>query len=365
MYDSLKIKKQKTIFFFVLFHKRVFWNWGVNRIKLILPRGLTADSTTTTKIYNMSDNTSTMNPTTDQIKALQAMDKTMRNLLAAFGVEGSVTAPAKKGRGRTKTAASSDTSAPADAKPKREINPKIAEMNVERKAIYTEMVNAWKTANPDYASLSKGDLSKAVADGKVSKPPSYPDALKEHSRRLNEREPDRAAKRAAAADAKSKSDDKSSVKSDNNTATLNDAASAATTDAPKKRRGPKALKDMTEDERTAHKAKMAERKAAKNNTAAATSTTSNAAPAPAPAPATINSPVAPQPPKSTAPEIITGDDDDPETLKPWSFENTNYYKNDLGYVYEVNGDEPGDYIGRYTIKKGRKYIDTDVPEPGA
>ena len=315
----------------------------------------------------MSDNTSTMNPTTDQIKALQAMDKTMRNLLAAFGVEGSVTAPAKKGRGRTKTAASSDTSAPAaDTKPKREINPKIAEMNVERKAIYTEMVDAWKTANPEYANASKPDLTKAVADGKVTKPPSYPDALKEHSRRLNERDPERAAKRAA--DAKSKSDDKSSVKSDNNTTTLNDAASAGTTtDAPKKRRGPKALKDMTPEEQAAHKAKMAERKAAKNNTAAATSATSNAAPAPAPAPApaATNSPVVPQPPKSTAPEIITGDDDDPETLKPWSFENTNYYKNDLGYVYEMNGDEPGDYIGRYTIKKGRKYIDTEVPEPGA
>lgn len=77
----------------------------------------------------------------------------------------------------------------AEPKPKREINPKIAEMNVERKAIYAEMVAAWDLANPAYAALSKDELKTAVAEGRVAKRPTYPDALKEHSRRLTERDP--------------------------------------------------------------------------------------------------------------------------------------------------------------------------------
>lgn len=306
----------------------------------------------------MTDNTSTMTttnpPTTDQIKALQTMEKSIRSLLASFGVDGAMAVPStKKGRGRTKKNAASADAAPSDgtAKPKREINPKIAEMNVERKAIYAEMVDAWKSANTAYASLSKTDLAKAVADGKVSKPPSYPDALKEHSRRLNEREPERATKRAAAAERKSKTDDSSSAQS--KPAAVSDAASTATdaTATTKKRRGPKPLSEMTPAERAAHDAKVAARKNAKT-----------AAPAPAPAPEPAPEPAVVA--KSTAPEIITGDDDDPETLKPWSFEGTDYFKNDLGYVYEMTApDEPGAYVGRYSVKKGRKYIDTSAPEP--
>ena len=306
----------------------------------------------------MSDTTSTMNPpTTDQIKALQIMEKSIRNLLSSFGVDGTMAAASstKKGRGRTKKDATSD-GAPVVDKPKREINPKIAEMNVERKVIYGEMLAAWKSANPEYAEMAKPDLTKAIADGKVSKPPSYPDALKEHSKRLNERDPERAARKS-----KAKSDDASSTKSAAKTAaaavatTVTDSTSTGTGDAPaKKRRGPKPLSEMTTEERAAHDAKVAAKKAAKSGTAA-------------PAATSVSSPVAPLPPaptKTAQPEVITGDDDDPETLKPWSFEDTKYFKNDLGYVYEMSApDEPGDYVGRYTVKKGRKYIDASAPEP--
>lgn len=75
-------------------------------------------------------------------------------------------------------------SSPEPEKPKREINSKIAAMNEERMAILAEMRKGWEDANPSFASLSKDDLKKAVSEGLVSKRPSLPDALKEHSRRM-------------------------------------------------------------------------------------------------------------------------------------------------------------------------------------
>jgi hypothetical protein len=81
---------------------------------------------------------------------------------------------------------SSPTPAPAPApapKPKKPLSAEIAAMNIERKAIYEEMKAGWNRAYPEASSLSKDDLKKAIADGKIAKPPTYPDALKEHSRR--------------------------------------------------------------------------------------------------------------------------------------------------------------------------------------
>lgn len=294
----------------------------------------------------MTDNTSAMNPpSTDQIKALQTLENSIRKLLASFGVD-NASLPAKKGRGgrksKTADAAASDD---GEAKPKREINPKIAAMNEERKAIFAEMKDAWAKANPSFASMSKDELKKAISEGKVAKPPGYPDALKEHSRRMSEKDPEHA-KRAA--ERRKAVDEKKSQKSDassTGSAKLNDGASE-TSGPAKKRRGPKKLADMTPEERAAHEAKKAAKKAAKDGA-------SDSAPAPAPAPA----------PSATV-EVITGDDDDPETLKPWSFQGKNYFKNELGFVYEMaSPSEPGSYVGRFGLVKGKRGIDTSVPEP--
>ena len=136
-------------------------------------------------------------PSTDQIKALQTLEQSIRKLLNSFGVDGAAP-PAKKKRASKKAAAAVDAPASdGEAKPKREINPKIAAMNEERKAIFAEMKDAWAKANPSFATASKDDLKKAIAEGKCPKPPGYPDALKEHSRRMSEKDPAHAEKAAA------------------------------------------------------------------------------------------------------------------------------------------------------------------------
>lgn len=290
----------------------------------------------------MSDTTSAMNnPSTDQIKALQTLEQSIRKLLNSFGVDGGAL-PAKKKRASKKAAAdASDTE--ATTKPKREINPKIAAMNDERKAIFAEMKEAWSKANPSFADMSKDDLKKAITEGKVAKPPGYPDALKEHSKRMGEKDPEHA-KRTA--ERRKAADEKKSQKSDassTGSAKLNDAASDAS--VTKKKRGPKKLADMTPEERAAHETKKAAKKATKD------SASTSSAPAPAPAPAATV-------------EVITGEEDDPETLVAWSFQNKNYFKNELGFVYEmISPSEPGAYVGRFGLVKGKRGIDTSVPEP--
>ena len=292
----------------------------------------------------MSDTTSVMNtPSTDQIKALQTLEQSIRKLLNSFGVDGAAL-PAKKKRASKKAAAEASASDGEPSKPKREINPKIAAMNEERKTIFAEMKDAWTKANPSFATMSKDELKKAITEGKVSKPPGYPDALKEHSKRMGEKDPEHA-KRAA--ERRKAADDKKSQKSDaasEASAKLNDAASDAS--ATKKKRGPKKLADMTPEERAAHEAKKAAKKAAKDG-----------APAPALPSASLAAPAA-------TVEVITGEDDDPETLVPWSFQNKNYFKNELGFVYEmVSPTEPGAYVGRVGLVKGKRGIDTSIPEP--
>jgi colicin import membrane protein len=302
----------------------------------------------------MSDTTSVMNnPSTDQIKALQTLEQSIRKLLNSFGVDGGAL-PAKKKRASKKAAAAVDASdedaTTTTTKPKREINPKIAAMNEERKAIFAEMKDAWSKANPSFATMSKDELKKAITEGKVAKPPGYPDALKEHSKRMGEKDPAHAEKAAARRKA---ADDKKSQKSDaasDASAKLNDAASDAS--ATKKKRGPKKLADMTTEERAAHEAKKAAKKALKDGAPAS---------APAPVAAAVSAPVSA--PSATV-EVITGEDDDPETLVAWSFQSKNYFKNELGFVYEmVSPSEPGAYVGRFGLVKGKRGIDTSVPEP--
>ena len=122
------------------------------------------------------------------LAALAAIENQVAAVRSAISTSEAKPATAPKSKRASAKAAPVDA-AEAPAKPKREINPKIAAMNDERKVIFAEMKGAWTLANPSFASLSPADLKKAIAEGKVSKPPSFPDAIKEHSRRLRENDP--------------------------------------------------------------------------------------------------------------------------------------------------------------------------------
>lgn len=118
------------------------------------------------------------------LAALAAIESQVATMRSAISTEAKPLAKSK--RASAKQAADAD----APPKPKREINPKIAAMNDERKVIFKEMKDAWSNANPSFASLDSVELKKAITEGRVAKPPSFPDAIKEHSRRLRENDPE-------------------------------------------------------------------------------------------------------------------------------------------------------------------------------
>ena len=118
------------------------------------------------------------------LAALAAIESQVATMRSAISTE------AKPAASKSKKASAKQVDADAPAKPKREINPKIAAMNDERKVIFKEMKDAWSAANPSFASMEPAELKKAIGEGKVAKPPSFPDAIKEHSRRLRENDPE-------------------------------------------------------------------------------------------------------------------------------------------------------------------------------
>lgn len=118
------------------------------------------------------------------LAALAAIESQVASVRSAISSE------AKPAVSKSKKVSAKQVDADAPDKPKRLINPKIAAMNDERKLIYAEMKGAWALANPSFASLESAELKKAVAEGQVAKPPSFPDAIKEHSRRLRENDPE-------------------------------------------------------------------------------------------------------------------------------------------------------------------------------
>ncbi len=184
--------------------------------------------------------------------AILALDS-IRALLVSLSETKQTAAPvkAKKAAAKSADAASSD----GESKPKRAINPKIAEMNVERKALFEEMKADWARKYPLAVSMPKDELKKAIADGSIAKPPSYPDALKEHSRRLRENNPEAEARHQSYMAKKAAKEPAPPPKPA-------ETASVASSDS-KKRRGPKPYSELTAEEIAADKATRAERKAAR------------------------------------------------------------------------------------------------------
>ena len=310
----------------------------------------------------------------DAQKAILAIEKQLSVLRAFAGLPAEV--PLKKGRGAGKKSKAAAVTSDGEPKKKRELTPQIQAMNEERKAIFEELKSNWATENPDFASLDAAALKTAVTNGEVSAKPRFSDALKEHSRRQREGDPEKQAKYEAYrakvdAEQASKKSGASSVVSEE----VGDAAASAPSDK-KERKNPWA--GLSDEQRAERVAKMKAGKAAKKE--AASEPVAVAEPAPvAPAPVAEKRPVKAAPakpagPKPSAPapapapvkeekvEVIAGDADDEETYKPFEFKGVKYFKNGLQYVYKMTSEGGvGDYAGRYDVPKRK--IDATVPEP--
>lgn len=335
----------------------------------------------------MTDSQSISMTPADAQKAIMAIEKQLSTLRLFAGMSAEL--PLKKGRGKNKGKAESPDGEP---KKKRELTPLIAAMNEERKQIFEELKASWAEKNADFTSLDAKALSAAVKNGEVEAKPRFSDALKEHSKRQREGDPEKQAKYEAY---RAKTDEKqaakksgaSSVASASDSGSINESGAVpATGEVKKERKNP--WLGLTDEQKEERKAKMAAgkeaakkvREAAAASVAAPVSapasvaaavpvsTASNAAAAPAVAekrPVKVApKPVAPvsAPAPVAAVEVVEASADDEEAFQPFEFKGTKYWKNGLQYVYKKTSDGGfGDYVGRYDVPKRK--IDTTVPEP--
>ncbi len=197
------------------------------------------------------------------LAALAAIESQVASVRSAISSEAKPATAPKGKRASAKQAPAADA-ADAPAKPKREINPKIAAMNDERKVIFAEMKGAWALANPAFASLDAAELKKAIAEGQVSKPPSFPDAIKEHSRRLRENDPAAEARHQAYLEKRAKKD-AASAPAPAPAPKPADAETVASTisSGSKGKRGPKPGFKLSDEEKQKRAAKRAENAALK------------------------------------------------------------------------------------------------------
>ena len=332
----------------------------------------------------MTDSQSTSMTPADAQKAILAIEKQLSTLRVFAGMSAEL--PLKKGRGKNKGKTETPDGEP---KKKRELTPLIAAMNEERKQIFEELKASWAEKNPEFTSLDAKALSAAVKNGEVDAKPRFSDALKEHSKRQREGDPEKQAKYEAY---RAKTDEKqaakksgaSSVASASDSGSVNESGAVPATGEVKKRKNPWA--DLTDEQKKERVAKMQTGKLAKKAATAGTasvtapvaaaaavtaSTASNAAAAPAVAekrpvkvaPKAAASAPAPAPaPVAAAVEVVEASADDEEAFQPFEFKGTKYWKNGLQYVYKKTSDGGfGDYLGRYDVPKRK--IDTTVPEP--
>ena len=312
-------------------------------------------------------NTSSMTPA-DAQKAILSIEKQLSVLRSFAGMPAE--APLKKGRGAGKKNKAASVTSDGEPKKKRELTPQIQAMNEERKTIFEELKSNWTKENPDYASLDAAALKTAVTNGEVTAKPRFSDALKEHSRRQREGDPEKQAKYEAY---RAKVDaEQASKKSGASSVVSEEAEDAPSGEVKKDRKNPWA--DLSEEQRAERVAKMKAGKAAKKE--AASTVIAVAEPvAPAPAPVAEKRPVKAAPSKPSAPkptpvpveekvEVIQASADDEEAFAPFEFKGVKYWKNGLQYVYKKTSDGGfGDYAGRYDVPKRK--IDATVPEPPA
>ena len=313
---------------------------------------------------------------TDAQKAILAIEKQLSVLRSFTGMP--TEAPAKKGRGGKKNKTATVTS-DEEPKKKRELTPQIAAMNEERKTIFEELKSAWNKANPDYVSLDAAALKTAVSNGEVEQKPRFSDALKEHSRRKREGDPEKQAKydayRAKVELNRAEKTGANSVSSGSVSDTESVAPPQPNESEKKERKNP--WLGISDEERAERVAKMQAGKAAKKEAAAAAIPAAVTAPVAAPVIAPVTAPVTvvaekrpvkkaasskAAPVKEEKVEIISASADDEEAFSPFELKGTHYWKNGLQYVYKKTSDGGfGDYAGRYDVPKRK--IDASVPEP--
>ena len=313
------------------------------------------------KQAKMSVSQSTSMTPADAQKAILAIEKQLSTLRVFAGMPAEV--PLKKGRGKGKGKAESTDGEP---KKKRELTPLIAAMNEERKHIFEELKASWAEKNAEFASLDPKALATAVKNGEVEAKPRFSDALKEHSKRQREGDPEKQAKYEAY---RAKTDEKQAQKKSgaSSVASASDSGSVAapaTGEVKKERKNPWLGLTGKLAKKTAA-ATAAEPTAAAPPVAVAVSVAPQKPSVPKPS---VPKPSAPKPaaapvaaPASTV-EVVEASPDDEEAFQPFEFKGVKYWKNGLQYVYKKTSDGGfGEYLGRYDVPKRK--IDTTVPEP--
>ena len=271
-------------------------------------------------------------------KAILAIEKQLSTLRVFAGMPAEV--PLKKGRGKGKGKAESTDGEP---KKKRELTPLIAAMNEERKHIFEELKASWAEKNAEFASLDPKALATAVKNGEVEAKPRFSDALKEHSKRQREGDPEKQAKYEAY---RAKVDAEQAQKKG-----IASVSSASSAPKPEPVADAKKRKPQSEETKAAAAIKRAATKAAKLSAPVSVAV---AAPNPFDE--------APLPAAPAGAEVVEASADDVEAFAPFDFKGAKYWKNGLQYVYKKTSDGGfGDYLGRYDVPKRK--IDTTVPEP--
>lgn len=266
------------------------------------------------------------NISSDQVQMLQTLLDALNAIKGSVGVADNKTASKKTKKVKDPNA------------PKRALNPKIVALNEQRMALYQEMKDAYFVQNPAAAGKTPEEVRKLAKEGKLPPFPTYPQALKELSRRMSEADPEHAKKAKAYRDAV----DKKQAEKKKNSSKNSETSSVAS--------GPSEL--------------VAE--------LVAEVVTADSPPAPAPAPAPVveeeKKAVRGRPKKvKTATESNTG----PKITVREPSDDPEFFNMDLeadGKVYQLNGlnwvltkdDEPT-WVGLWIPEK--KVIDFNAPEP--
>ena len=125
----------------------------------------------------------------DQVQMLQNLLEALNAIKSSVGVSNTTTKTTSKKKVKDPNA------------PKRALNPKIIALNDERKKVYAEMQASYFEANPSAEGMDPVEIRKLAKEGKMPPFPTYPQALKEHSKRMSEADPEHAKKAKARRDA--------------------------------------------------------------------------------------------------------------------------------------------------------------------
>jgi hypothetical protein len=121
----------------------------------------------------------------DQVQMLQNLLEALNAIKDSVGVSNTSTKTTSKKKVKDPNA------------PKRPLNSKIVALNEERKKVYEEMQASYFEANPSAVGMEPAEIRKLAKEGKMPPFPTYPQALKEHSRRMSEADPEHAKKSKA------------------------------------------------------------------------------------------------------------------------------------------------------------------------